>query len=112
MDKIPDQVGDDSADVLQPIQWPIPVIASSFPSWPAHSRHGQLIPVMAGPDRPSLFFLQSFRRVSPGRTKGLPEDCKGGYGQGYEDGNWEYPPFFGKGKSVGELFEVAAAEPY
>lgn len=36
MDKIPDQAGD---DVLQPVQWPIPVIASSLPSWPAPTGH-------------------------------------------------------------------------
>ena len=83
------------------------MVRARIPSWLAIPfRHGRPRPAI------SLFFLQSFRRVGPGRTKGLPEDCKGGYGQGYEDGNWEYPPFFGKGKSVGELFEVAAAEPY
>ena len=46
-------------DLLQPVQW-------SIPSWPAQSRHSQLITVMAGPDRPSLY---SFFRASAGLVR-------------------------------------------
>ena len=51
--EIPRQARNDSADVLQPVQWPIPV--------------------MAGPDRPSLY---SFFRASDGLVRDARRVCQ------------------------------------